>query len=317
LLFIGCLIAFVVSIQSVFSADNLVVNLNERISVQSEIIVLKDIADLQGTDSEQIEKLAQTPLGSAPRPGVVSTLSRSQILDRIKKAQASIPEIRFSGAEVVQIKVQSRLAEPEEISRIIKEYLAQTSVWKESDIDIQSIERTQGIELSANMHLQISSRLPITGRGKIIIPIEIVQGSQVLRNVWVSVRIRINAGILTASKQIRTGKVIGMEDVVVSAANIDDLQSTYLSKPDEVVGKISERNFSPGDPLTREGFSDPLLIKRGDAIQLRLERSGLVITAQGRAEQNGRLGQIIRVRNLEFSNLLNAQVTGPAEARVQ
>jgi flagellar basal body P-ring formation protein FlgA len=272
---------------------------------------------LQGTDPEQIEKLAQTALGAAPHPGLVSALSRYQILARIQEAQTSTSGIRFSGAEIVQIRVQSRPVESEAISQIIIEYLARTTSWKESDIEIQSIERTQGIELTPSMHLNISSRLPITGRGKIIFPIEIVQGSQTVRNFWVSARIRINAGILTATKPIRPGKVVSLEDIVLSAANIDDLRNTYFSKSDEVVGKISERNFSPGDPLTREGFSDPLLIKRGDAIQLKLERSGLVITAQGRAEQDGRLGQIIRVRNMDFSTLLSAQVTGRAEVKVQ
>jgi flagellar basal body P-ring formation protein FlgA len=317
LLFIFCLIAFAVPIQSVFGVDNIVINLKEQAFVQSDSIVLKDIADLQGTDSAQIEKLAQTALGAAPHPGLVSALSRYQILARVQEAQSPTPEIRFSGAEVVQIRVQSRPVESEEISQIIIGYLARTASWKESEIEIQSIERTQGIELTPNMHLRISSRLPITGRGKIIFPIEIVQGSQTVRNFWVSARIRINAGILTATKPIRPGRVINPEDIVLSAANIDDLRHTYFSKADEVVGKISERNFSPGDPLTREELSDPLLIKRGDAIQLRLERSGLVITAQGRAEQDGRLGQIIRVRNLEFSTLLSAQVTGQAEAKVQ
>jgi len=46
---------------------------------------------------------------------------------------------------------------------------------------------------------------------------------------------------------------------------------------------------------------------------LRLQRNGIVLLSRGRAEQDGKLGQIIRVRNLDFSNVLKAQVTGRSE----
>ncbi len=313
-----CMTLFVISIRSVFGAENILLNLKEQVTLQSSTIILKDIADLRGPNSEILDQLAQTTLGAAPHLGLVSTLSRYQILSLIQKAYSPTPEIIFSGAEVVQIRLQGRLVKSEEISRIIKAYITRNTSWEESEIEILSMDHPQVIELPpGEAHLQISSSLPVTGRGKIILPMETVQGDQILQRFWVTTNIRINVGILTAAKSIRRGKVLDREDVVMSSAILGDLHATYLGNSDELLGKISERNFSPGDPLTREGFSDPLLIKRGDVVQLKLERNGLVIAAQGRAEQDGRLGQTIKVRNLEFSTLLNAQVTGRAEVKVQ
>jgi flagella basal body P-ring formation protein FlgA len=313
-----CLVAIVASLRPVSGAEPIVINLKEQVSVQSNGIVLNDIADLQGTDSDQLAQFAQIPLGAAPRLGLVAILSRNQITSYIQKAFGPIPEVNFSGAEVVQIRLRTRPIESEEIAGILKAYILQTTPWKESDIEIQSIEYPQGIEMPPGAaRLQVSSRLPVTGRGRIIFPLEIIQDGKVLRCFYTTARIRVNSGMATAAKPIRSGKVIGSDDVVLSAAMIGDFQTTYLRTPDEILGKISQRNFSPGDPLTREAFVDPIMIKRGETVHLRLERSGLVLTALGRAEQDGRLGQTIRVRNMEFSNLLNAQITGPGEARVQ
>jgi flagellar basal body P-ring formation protein FlgA len=313
-----CLISFAMSLQPVSGAEKIVINLKEQVSVQSNGIILKDVADLQGTDSDQLDKLAQTPLGAAPHLGVVVTLSRYQIIGFIQKAFGPIQTIDFSGAEAVQIKLKGRPVESEEIARLLKAYLIQTTPWKESEIEIQSIEYPQGIELPpGEARLQVSSRLPVTGHGRILFPIEVTQDGQVLRNFWTTAKIRVNAGILTAAKSIRPGKVVGSEDVVQSAATIGDLHATYLRTPDEILGKVSQRNFFPGDSLTLEAFANPIIVKRGETVQLRLEKSGLVLTTSGRAEQDGRLGQTIKVRNLEFLTLLSAQVTGPGEAKVQ
>jgi flagella basal body P-ring formation protein FlgA len=313
-----CLISMVAFIRPVSGAEKIVVNLKEQVSVQSNNIVLQDVAELQGTDSDQLAKFAQIPLGAAPRLGIAATLSRNQITNYIQKEVGPFPETSFTGAEVVQIRLQSRPIESEEIASILKAYILQTTSWKESEIEIQSIEHPRGIEVPpGESHLQVSLRLPVTGRGRIIFPFEMVQDGRVLRYFYTTAKIRVSSGIVTAAKPIRAGKVIELEDVVQSPAMIGDFQATYLRAPDEILGKISQRNYSPGDPLTREAFADPIMIKRGETVHLRLERSGLVLTALGRAEQDGRLGQTIRVRNMEFSTLLNAQITGPGEARVQ
>jgi flagellar basal body P-ring formation protein FlgA len=313
-----CLIAFAVLLRPASSAEHNIVKLKNQVIVQSNGIILKDVADLQGTDAKQLEKLAQIPLGAAPHPGVVATLSRYQITNFIQKAVGSILEIEFTGAEIVQIRLQGRPLESEEIVSCIKSYLIQNTPWKESEIEIQSIEHPQGIELPpGDSQLRISSRLPVTGRGRIIFPFEIVQDGKIQQYFWTTTKIRINAGILTAAKSIPPGKVVDLEDVVLSAATIGDLHAAYLQTPDEIVGKISQRNISPGDPLTRDAFKNPIVIKRGETIHLRLQRSGIVLTALGRAEQDGRLGQMIKVRNLEFSTSLNAEITGPGEAKVQ
>jgi flagella basal body P-ring formation protein FlgA len=318
LLIVVCLICIALSINPVSAAGPIVINLKEQAIVQSDSIVLKDVAFLQGTDSSRLEKLGQTPLGAAPPFGVTSTLSRQQIIELLQKTAGVIPESSFSGAAIVQIKLKGRPAESEEIARLLKSYLAKTTNWKESEIEIQFIANLEGIELPPRgAYLQVSSRLPITGRGKILFPLEAVQDGQILRRFWTTVGIRIHAEIMTAAKAIRPGMTVASDDIVLSQADISDINATYLRTQDEILGKISNRNFSPGDPLTREAFSNPFLIKHGETVQLRLERSGLVLTALGRAEQDGRLGQIIRVRSLEFSTPINAQVTGKAEAKIQ
>jgi flagellar basal body P-ring formation protein FlgA len=318
LLIAVCFISIAFSMHPGLAAGDIVINLKEQASVLSDTIVLKDLADLQGTDSAAVEKLGQTPLGPAPAFGFTSTLSRHQIIDAFQKAAGVVPGARFSGATVVEIKLKGKPVEFEEIERLLKNHLSRTTSWKESEIEIQSIEKLEGLELPpGEAQIQVSSRSPLVGRGKIIFPLEVVKKGQVLRMIWIAANIRIHAEIVTAAKSIRPGVAITSDDIIQAVAYIYETNASCFRSLDEILGKISKRNFSPGDPLTREAFFNAFLIKHGETVQLRLERNGLVLTALGRAEQDGRLGQIIKVRSLEFSTLLSAQVTGKAEARIQ
>ncbi len=313
-----CLISAAIFTYSDSAAESVCINLKEEAVVRADGVVLKDVADLQSADSKSIETLAQTPLCAAPPFGVTATLSRNQILDILRKNAGFAPDARFTGATIVQIRLEGKPVQPEEIARIIKRHIAETTSWKESEIEIQSVENLEGIDLPpGDVHLQVSSRSPVVGRGKIVFPVEALQDGKVRRMFWTTARIRIHAEMITAAKAIRPGMTVLAEDVIRSRKTISDVYVSCLRTPDEILGKISRRAFSPGDPLVREAFIHPYLVKSGETVHLRLERSGLVLTALGRAEQDGRLGQIIKVRSLEFSTLLNAQVTGKAEARIQ
>ena len=315
-----CMILFAASLYAIEgrATGPVLAILKEQVSVTSNKVVFQDIADIQGADVVQLEILKKIQLCDAPPFGIALTLSQNQIREQIQKAAGFIPEMAITGAAIVQIKLQGKKISSEDIEPRLKEYLAKTTSWKESEIEILSIENLEGVELPLGaVTLQVSSRKAVMGHGRIIFPVEIVQGGQVLRCFWPTAEIRIHAGIVKAAKAIRPGAAIAAEDTVLLPAEIADLHGDYIRSPEEIIGKISNRNFAAGNPLTRGAFVNPFLVKHGETIQLRLERNGIVLTALCQAEQDGRLGQTINVRSREFSTLLKAQVTGRAEVRIQ
>ena len=99
--------------------------------------------------------------------------------------------------------------------------------------------------------------------------------------------------------------------------DIADARVACLRKPEEAIGLIARRTLSPGDPLTRESLANPFLVRSGDTVRLRLERSGIRLAVLARAEQDGKLGQFIRIWSLDFSRPLKAQVVGRGEVKVE
>jgi flagellar basal body P-ring formation protein FlgA len=291
--------------------------LKEEVVIPSRDIMLQDVADLQGFDSDSLKRLAQIPLGAPPVFGAPMTMSRHQVGERIQAFSGTALKATLTGAPVVRIALKGRPAQESEISAALRAYLLETTPWKESEIEIRSLADLKNIELPpGEASLRVSSAGSILGHKNLLAAIEVTQAEKTLRCFWVNAEVRVRAEVLTASRKLIYGTVIAPEDIVRTVIEVPDLRTSYVRNSEDALGKSSRRNFAPGDPLTREALMDPFLVKNGETVQLRLERNGLVLRSLARAEQDGRLGQIIKVRNLDFSTLLKAQVTGRAEVKI-
>jgi flagella basal body P-ring formation protein FlgA len=299
-------------------ANGLVISLREEASVRSATILLKDVADVRGPDLDTIEKLSQISLGPSPEFGSVKTLSRHQIGQFIQAAAGPVRSEEFSGAAAVQVRVKGGAINAEEVEALLKAYIRKASSWNESEIEISSIRNLNGIELPPDgAELRLSPIDASMGYKSILAPVEIVRAGKTLRRFWITAEIDIHAEILVAAQKITPGKIVQPGDVVKKNIPIADLHMAYARNPEEVVGKAASRIFSPGDPIPCQFFANPSLIKSGETVQLRLERKGIVLTSQARAEQDGKLGQVIRIRSLDFSTVVKAQVTGRSQVMLQ
>ena len=299
------------------TAAGIEIKLKDQAAVQSEQIFLKDVADLSGDVSDQLNRVAEIPLGPSPEFGAAVVMNRHQILECIRKAGGPATEVGLTGAAAVQVRLQGRPPDPGEIEPMLKAYLLEKTSWKASEIESFSIRGLNGIELPPRpVDFRFASDPNFTGGRKILFPIEAVKAGRAVRSFWISAEVSVRASILTASKKIPFKKTITSDDIREASTEIPDLRAVYARDPGDLVGRVSRRGFSPGDPLALDAFSEPLLIRHGETVRLRLERNGIVLQLLARAEQDGKLGQVIKVRNLDFSSIVNAEVTGRASVKI-
>lgn len=300
------------------AAGRLVINLKDNVAVASDKVLLKDVADLTGSNAHQVDMLAQITLGSAPAFGETVIQNQAQIRERLEAVAGKLPLNLFSGAPAVQIRLQGRQVTADEIEVLLKNHLMETTSWKESEIGVRLTGGLNGVELPpAGASLRIAPDSGFIGHRKVLAPVELLSAGKSLRSLWITAEITVRSEVLTAARKIPAGKIITPEDVSAKCIEITDLRATYIRLPEDIVGKISRRGIRSGDPLTRESFGEPMLVKSGETVRLRLEREGIVLTSLVKAEQDGKLGQKIRVRNIDFSTWLKAEVTGRAEVRVR
>ncbi len=207
-------------------------------------------------------------------------------------------------------------AEPDALLRAIRSHVAQVTPWRESEIDIRSIGNFAAAELG-ECSFRISGDEPLATYRNALIPVGIFQAGRLERTVWITADIVIRATVVQAAARLQYGSTIAPGDVREVSIEIPDARLRYFRTCSEAVGKVMRRTLSPGDPLTRESVTDPLMIRNGETVRIRLERGLIALSTLARAEQDGRLGDVIRIRNLDFSRQLKATVVGRGEVRIE
>jgi flagella basal body P-ring formation protein FlgA len=204
------------------------------------------------------------------------------------------------------------------LGRAIRSHVADVTSWKQSEIEARLIADFSGADLpGSDADFSISSREPIPTFRHVLLPVDVMQNGKTVRTLWVAADIIVHAPVVQAAARLPFGSTIAPADVKETVTEITDARAQYFRSCSEVLGKVMRRTLSPGDPLTRDAVTNPILIRAGEAVRVRLERGPIVMTAMAKAEQDGKLGETIRIRSLEFSKSLKATVVGRGQARIE
>ena len=99
--------------------------------------------------------------------------------------------------------------------------------------------------------------------------------------------------------------MLGYQEVPVTR------QSTGLfNKVDEVVGLSAKRRTRSQQVLTRDMLVAPWLVRRGERVTVLANHGDIHASTQGEAQQDGRLGMVIRVKNTASGKIIEAKVIG-------
>lgn len=109
---------------------------------------------------------------------------------------------------------------------------------------------------------------------------------------------------IVAARNIRAGSIISASDIITPQ------DRTALRRAVDIIGKEAGRAFYRGQPIDETKLRAPTLIKRNTVVQMEYARGPMTISAEGRALENGALGERIRVMNLGSKRIVTVVVTG-------
>ena len=119
------------------------------------------------------------------------------------------------------------------------------------------------------------------------------------------------------TRRIRAGETIGRDDVTLQSMRAEAVSQNVLTSLDHVVGKSARHSLLDGRPLNGSDVREPQLVQRGGIVTMTYRTDNLVITAHGKARENGTAGQVVQVQNLNSGKIVEAVVTGHDTVAVQ
>ena len=107
-----------------------------------------------------------------------------------------------------------------------------------------------------------------------------------------------------AARNIRAGTIISAGDIITPT------DRAALRRAVDIIGKEASRAFYRGQAIDESKLRAPTLIKRNAVVMMEYSSGPLSISAEGRALDNGALGERIRVMNLGSKRIVPVVVTG-------
>ncbi len=310
IIMLACVLASVNSMGGeIADANSASIYLPREVEVNVAVPTLGQVSIIRGSSSF-VDKAGKIPLGKLVVPGQSLVLSRAVLLGRLASNGIVVSKVKLTGAEVMVIKHRGRVIKNGQFVELAKAYLAKYPP-SGSICELKVIRASEELLLKGTpKDVKLSPRLVVTnmpGLAKVEIGV-IVDGVRVgIREV--TFRFKYNGRKFVAIVDIPIGTVISADNVKIEKTVLSHPDSSDMVAP---YGLIAKRRLSANTEIKSNMIGPvepPVVFKRNQSVMIRIERFGLLITAMGKALEEGKVGQYVKVQNIDSGRTIVAKVS--------
>lgn len=274
--------------------------------VATPVVKLSDLFDDLGSAPDRA-------LGPAPAPGGRIVVEAAQLAAIARDyTVAWRPE---TGAERAVLERAGVAVAMAPIVRALREALTAAGAPEDAEVDLPGFEPpTVPAGNTPNLAVAQVSFDAASGRFTALLSVSTPDAPPVHARVSGNVIAMTDAAVL--ARHVRPGTVLTADDVRTAHIHAGLLRGSAAVAPPAAVGQALRHDMPPGTPLTAADLTRPKLVARNDAVILSLEASGLALTAQGVALEDGGAGDRIRVQNPSSHAVVIGEITGTGAVRV-
>ncbi|MHC8509158.1 MAG: flagellar basal body P-ring formation chaperone FlgA [Rhodospirillales bacterium] len=119
------------------------------------------------------------------------------------------------------------------------------------------------------------------------------------------------------AERLARGDIISESDLIWVEVKARRLRKGAVTDAADLIGMSAKRPLDAERPVRKIDIQKPILVKRGALVTIRLNFGAMSLSAQGRALENGALGDVIRVSNTQSSQIIQAEVDGGGAVSVR
>jgi flagella basal body P-ring formation protein FlgA len=151
---------------------------------------------------------------------------------------------------------------------------------------------------------------PVTWRGEVL-----YHGSRKF-SVWARVKISATMTRVVATQLILPGQNVAADQVRVETYDDFPLRNDIARHLEEVVGRTPRRAIRTGLPVFRSDLIEPLLVRRGDLVEVTAIAGAAQLRLPALAEAAGRQNDVIALKNPRTGRIFRARIEGQDKALV-
>jgi flagella basal body P-ring formation protein FlgA len=210
----------------------------------------------------------------------------------------------------------SILLTPERIAAALRRHTLENSPWKVENVEVRVLSFQPLSLQTASTKLRVLRPVDGISPGQQSFLIAAESGGKEEARLWVKADVRIFEEVVVSSQPLLANEIIRGKEVRIERRDISALNARPFYRLDEVIGQQVSRAISINETLTHRNLGSPTLTRRGSAVVLVYETAGLRVEASGTAEENGRAGELIQVKNPASGKVIRGRVLDGRSVRV-
>ena len=288
--------------------DEFQIYLPREISIHESDLKLGYIGIVRGNDSF-INKANQVNLGRFSMPGQEIVISKNTIMSRLASEGISVSDVEFMGAEEVTVRRKQQILTGDDFITLADEFLKKNisgnsiSGWKPVRIVKELIIPDLGREIKYSYKLN-----KIINGNQIDVEVNVLSGDEKIGSRRITFKLEYEIRTPVAITDITSGTVITPENVKI------EKRSSYIPEPSDwksPYGLIAKRAIQINAVIRDSmiGTAEPeVVIKRNQNVVIRISRPGITISTVGKSMQDGKVGEFIKVKNVDSQRIVIGKV---------
>jgi flagellar basal body P-ring formation protein FlgA len=272
--------------------------------VRGDRITLADLVSAAGVTAG--DHLEQIVLVKAPQPGAERILNGAYV--RSQLAAAGLAYIAVPSR--VRIRRPGANIDPALGLPLIEKFIAEKAPWPKGRYTISVQRRHMPITVEpgeVTPHLVQHPAGRLTGAHTYVVEYR-RDGRRLARGTFV-VEVGATATVYLAAHRINRGVLLADRDLMPKQVQLSDVLGLPITDKRRLIGARLKRAINEGQTIEETDLLVVPAVRRGDAVKIVCRRGEMVVTAFGVAKENGALGEVIRIENMQSKRVVHARVT--------
>lgn len=282
--------------------------LPREITIKNKYLSLGQVSIIRGQEP-LASKASEIALGQISVPGQKIVIDREMVLSRLVCNGIPSRRVKLTGAEQITIKQEERTINSDEFVKSARAFLEKNppgvSVCEFNPIRIPKDFIITGTSKKTNLSAKL---VPSSVKNQAKVEITIQSDGQKAGSCEVIFGLKYNCRQAVTKIDIPAGAIISQENVKIEKVTSNYPESSDFKAP---YGLITKRLIPSNTVLQSnmlEPVKSPIITKRNQKVVIRIDMPGFLITALGKAMQEGRSGEHIKVRNMDSQRIILTKI---------
>ncbi len=279
-----------------------------NIQVDGNEMRLDSVCVVRGSDDELAHKAAVVTLGRTPFAGEELVINRNTVLSRLSACGVT-QKVEFNGAENVTVTRNQRLVEATKIVKAAETFVAENHIGSSTMSYRPQPNVKEAVLAGSRGDVELQTRLAKDSRAdllKVEVVITVAGREQAVREVTFKPSYAVRQVI--AIQEIPAGSVVSTENAKIEITWSDHGGAEDFVPPYGLTTTAAVKAGEAIRPAMLKASQAPAAIRKNQSVVLKIERSGFQISSVGVALQDGRIGEVIKVQNVDSRRVVSAKI---------